>query len=51
MMGVAPHPRDPRQVYAVSKSGQVFGTADGGGGWSESRLPAGVGDCYAVACG
>ena len=51
MMGVAPHPRDPRQVYAVSKSGQVFGTADGGDSWSESRLPQGTGDCYAVACG
>jgi len=51
MMGVAPHPRDPRQVYAVSKSGQVFGTTDGGDSWSESRLPSGTGDCYAVACG
>jgi photosystem II stability/assembly factor-like uncharacterized protein len=51
MMGVAPHPRDPQQVYAVSKSGQVFGTQDGGESWSEQRLPHGVGDCYAIACG
>jgi photosystem II stability/assembly factor-like uncharacterized protein len=51
MMGVAPHPRDPAQVYAVSKSGQVFGTRDGGESWGESRLPQGVGDCYAIACG
>src|SRR5215471_14453696 len=51
MMGMAPHPRDPRQVYAVSKSGQVFGTRDGGDSWSETRLPQGTGDCYAVACG
>ena len=51
MMGVAPHPRDPAQVYAVSKSGQVFGTQDGGESWSETRLPQGVGDCYAIACG
>ena len=51
MMGVAPHPRDSRQVYAVSKSGQVFGTRDGGESWNETQLPQGVGDCYAVACG
>jgi photosystem II stability/assembly factor-like uncharacterized protein len=51
MMAVAPHPRDPRQVYAVSKSGQVFGTEDGGESWRETRLPQGTGDCYAVACG
>ena len=51
MMGVAPHPRDPSQVYAVSKSGQVFGTRDAGESWSETRLPQGVGDCYAIACG
>src|SRR5437763_760208 len=51
MMGVAPHPRDPAQVYAVSKSGQVFGTRDGGESWRETRLPQGIGDCYAIACG
>ena len=51
MMGVAPHPRDPQQVYGVSKAGQVFGTQDGGESWAEKRLPAGTGDCYAVACG
>jgi len=51
MMAVAPHPRDPAQVYAVSKSGQVFGTQDGGESWRETRLPQGVGDCYAVGCG
>lgn len=51
MMAVAPHPRDPQQVYGVSKAGQVFGTQDGGRSWSERRLPAGAGDCYAIACG
>jgi photosystem II stability/assembly factor-like uncharacterized protein len=51
MMGVAPHPRDPLQVYGVSKSGQVFATRDGGESWGETRLPQGVGDCYAIACG
>jgi hypothetical protein len=35
----------------VSKTGQVFSTRDGGDRWSEERLPAGAGDCYAVARG
>jgi photosystem II stability/assembly factor-like uncharacterized protein len=51
MMGVAIHPRDPNQVCAVSRVGQMFATRDGGKSWSESRLPEGVRDCYAVACG
>ena len=51
MMGVAVHPRDPQRVYAISKAGQVFGTRDGGASWAERRLPEGVGDCYAIACG
>jgi len=48
---VTVHPRDPRRVYGISKSGQVFGTNDGGDSWTERRLPDGVGDCYAIACG
>ena len=51
MMGLALHPGDPNQVYAISRVGQVFGTEDGGRSWHESRLPEGVRDCYAVACG
>jgi photosystem II stability/assembly factor-like uncharacterized protein len=51
MMGVAVHPRDPEQVYAVSRVGQVFGTRDGGRTWQETRLPEGVRDVYAIACG
>jgi photosystem II stability/assembly factor-like uncharacterized protein len=51
MMGVAIDPHDARHVCGVSKSGQVFATRDGGESWTESRLPQGVGDCYAVACG
>jgi photosystem II stability/assembly factor-like uncharacterized protein len=51
MMGVAVHPRDPQQVVGVSKTGQVFTTGDGGDSWNGQRLPAGAGDCYAVACG
>jgi photosystem II stability/assembly factor-like uncharacterized protein len=51
MMGVAPHPLDPNQIYAVSRFGQVFGTRDGGRTWHETRLPEGVRDVYAVACG
>ena len=51
MMAVAPHPRDPNQVYGVSRVGQVFGTQDGGKSWSERRLPEGCRDVYALACG
>jgi photosystem II stability/assembly factor-like uncharacterized protein len=51
MMGVALHPLDPNQVYGVSRFGQVFGTQDGGRSWRETRLPEGVRDVYAVACG
>ena len=51
MMAVAPHPRDPDQVHCVSRTGQVFTTCDGGRRWSESRLPSGVQDVYAIACG
>ena len=51
MMAVTVHPRDPNQVYGVSRFGQVFGTQDGGRSWNESRLPEGVRDAYAVACG
>jgi photosystem II stability/assembly factor-like uncharacterized protein len=51
MMAVALHPRDPDQVHCVSRTGQSFGTTDGGRTWSETRLPAGVQDVYATACG
>jgi photosystem II stability/assembly factor-like uncharacterized protein len=51
MMGVALHHRDPDQVYGVTRHGQVFGTQDGGRTWSESLLPDGVADVYAIACG
>jgi hypothetical protein len=50
MMALALHPRDPDQVYCVSRCGQVFGTPDGGRTWRESRLPEGVEDVYALAC-
>jgi photosystem II stability/assembly factor-like uncharacterized protein len=51
MMGVALHPRDADRVYCVSRTGQVFGTEDAGRTWREDRLPDGVGDVYAIACG
>ena len=51
MMGVTINPRDPWQVYGLTKSGQVFGTQDAGTSWAERRLPDGVGDCYAIAAG
>ncbi len=51
MMGVALHPRDPDQVYGITRIGQVFGTQDGGRSWQEHRLPPGCDDTYAIACG
>ncbi|HLF77227.1 MAG TPA: hypothetical protein VJB57_07000, partial [Dehalococcoidia bacterium] len=51
MMAVALHSRDAGQVYCASRSGQVFGTRDGGKTWREDRLPDGVRDVYAIACG
>jgi photosystem II stability/assembly factor-like uncharacterized protein len=51
MMAVALHPRDAEQVYCTSRTGQVFGTQDGGRTWREQRLPDGVQDVYAIACG
>jgi photosystem II stability/assembly factor-like uncharacterized protein len=51
MMAMALHPRDPDQVHCVSRSGQVFGTVDGGRTWREDRLPGSVQDVYAAACG
>ena len=51
MMAVALHPSDAAQVYCVSRTGQVFGTHDGGATWQEDRLPEGVADVYALACG
>ena len=50
MMGLALHPRDPDRAYCVSRTGQVFGTEDGGRAWREDRLPSGVLDVYAIAC-
>jgi photosystem II stability/assembly factor-like uncharacterized protein len=51
MMYLALDPRDPNQVWGVTRVGQVIGTTDGGKNWREMRLPEGCGDCYAVACG
>jgi photosystem II stability/assembly factor-like uncharacterized protein len=51
MMAVALHPRDADRVHCVSRTGQVFGTRDGGRSWKEDRLPEGVSDVYAAACG
>jgi photosystem II stability/assembly factor-like uncharacterized protein len=50
MMGLALHPRDLDRAYCVSRTGQVFGTEDGGRAWREDRLPQGVLDVYAIAC-
>lgn len=51
MMAVAPHPGDPLLVYAATRAGQVFGTADGGGSWGTYPLPQGCDGVYSLACG
>jgi photosystem II stability/assembly factor-like uncharacterized protein len=50
-MSLALHPEDARQVYFAAKTGEVFGTRDGGESWAELRLPSGSGDVFALACG
>jgi photosystem II stability/assembly factor-like uncharacterized protein len=51
MMALALSPRDANEVHCASRSGQVFDTLDGGATWQEHRLPEGVRDVYALACG
>ena len=52
IMSVALHPRDPRTVYLGARyDGEIYGTEDGGETWQSARLPHGVKDIYAVACG
>jgi photosystem II stability/assembly factor-like uncharacterized protein len=51
LMAVALHPRDANQIYTVARNGQVFGTQDGGGSWTEFPLPEQVKQVYALACG
>jgi photosystem II stability/assembly factor-like uncharacterized protein len=51
MMAVALHGREPARICCISRCGQVFSTRDGGERWQESRLPDGVHDVYAIACG
>jgi photosystem II stability/assembly factor-like uncharacterized protein len=51
MMAVALHPRDADRVYCASRTGQIFATEDAGRSWREERLPGGVSDVYAIACG
>jgi photosystem II stability/assembly factor-like uncharacterized protein len=51
LMAVALHPRDAKQIYTVARNGQVFGTQDSGGSWTEFPLPEQVKQVYALACG
>ena len=51
MMALALSPNDANEVHCASRNGQVFDTLDGGATWSEHRLPEGVRDVYALACG
>ncbi len=51
MMAVALHPRDASRVCCATRTGQVFATEDDGRTWRADRLPDGVTDVYAIACG
>lgn len=51
MMAVAVEPDDARGLHCIARTGQIFSSADEGLTWSEDRLPAGVNDLYALACG
>ena len=50
-MALAFHPRDPARMHLLTMRGQVLSSADGGGKWTESRLPEGVTWAQAIACG
>lgn len=51
LMAVALHDRDPNRIYTAARNGQVFGTEDGGGSWTEFPLPEQCKQVYALACG
>lgn len=51
MMAVAEDPEDPLGLHCIARCGQVFSSADGGQRWTESAMPMGVRDIYAIACG
>ena len=50
MMTIALSRQDPNIVHCATRSGQVFGTEDGGSTWTEYHLPEGLQDIYTVAC-
>lgn len=49
-MAVALDTDDPDLVFFTTRSGQVFGTTDGGKTWREDLLPQGCTGVYALAC-
>ncbi len=49
LMIVAEGARSGERVWCAARRGQVFGTADGGATWTETRLPGGVEGVYALA--
>jgi photosystem II stability/assembly factor-like uncharacterized protein len=48
--GVAINRQHPEQVYFCTRRGQVFGTHDEGGTWTEHRLPESATNVISVAC-
>ncbi len=49
MMAIALDPRDASVIHCATRSGQVFGTHDGGVTWKECPLPEGSLGTYALA--
>lgn len=50
MMAVAVSRQDPQRIYGVNSIGQVFSTRNGGTTWTDTPLPTGVRNVYALAC-
>ena len=50
LMCVAVSASSPQRVFCAARRGQVFGTQDGGRGWTQTPLPQGVEGVYAIAC-
>jgi photosystem II stability/assembly factor-like uncharacterized protein len=51
IFGFSINPRNPQQMYAATRAGQVLGSHDGGQSWKDYSLPNGVREVNALAVG
>ena len=49
VMGMGIDRHEGGKVYAVTRAGQVYSTANGGGDWTIGQLPETAGDAFCVA--